>query len=273
MTSHKLNLLENALDSLAESLRKFQEGDAGDKKAYKFTVLHLAHFVELVLKHHVAQKHPLLIFQNPFAKQLDRNKTIGLWEAVNFINNENSESIDSELRADLEWLKKLRNEIEHHKFEMDVPEVRRTVGRLFRSMLVFLETVPDLNLKEKIPENAMSAFKILSDEYEFNRNEAVIKADQIEAESGYDHNDPDARPSRLHCSDCDSNTLVADEAAEYGYKCIFCESETSDLVPVSCSNCGADCELGDMTFWEDEEIGREMRCDYCSGKHLMWKDD
>lgn len=33
--NHKLDLLGNAMDSLEEALKKFEEGDAGDQKAYK----------------------------------------------------------------------------------------------------------------------------------------------------------------------------------------------------------------------------------------------
>lgn len=74
--THQLDLLDNALDSLAEALAKFEEGDAGELKAYKFAVLHMAHFIELVFKHHIAEKHPLLIYKEPFGQKLDRNKTI-----------------------------------------------------------------------------------------------------------------------------------------------------------------------------------------------------
>lgn len=88
MSVHELDLLDNALDSLAEALVKYKEGrEDQNPKAYKFAVLHMSHFVELIFKYHLAEKHPLLIYTNPFAPKVDKNKTIGLWEAVNFINN------------------------------------------------------------------------------------------------------------------------------------------------------------------------------------------
>lgn len=116
MTTHELDLLENAVDSLAEALAKFKDGDNGEPKAYKFAVLHMAHFVELVFKHHIASKHALLIYKDPFAAKVDKNKTITLWDAINFINNEAADTVSPTLRKDLEWLKRLRNEIEHHNF-------------------------------------------------------------------------------------------------------------------------------------------------------------
>lgn len=48
MTTHELDFLENAIDSLAEELAKFEAGDDCEPKAFKFAVLHMAHFVELV---------------------------------------------------------------------------------------------------------------------------------------------------------------------------------------------------------------------------------
>ena len=131
--NHKLDLLGNAMDSLEEALKKFEEGDAGDQKAYKFCVLHMAHFIELIFKHHITEKHPLLIYANPFAPKIDpaTAKTIGLWEAVNFINNEDKDAVSGDFKKDLDWLKRLRNDIEHHKFEMDVATARITIGRLF----------------------------------------------------------------------------------------------------------------------------------------------
>ena len=47
---HQLDLLENAIDSLNEALAKYEQANTGDIKAYKFCVLHLSHFLELILK-------------------------------------------------------------------------------------------------------------------------------------------------------------------------------------------------------------------------------
>ena len=116
---HELGLLENALDSLNEALRKFQAGESGSPRAYKFAVLHFAHSLELLFKYYVTQSHPLLIYKNPFSKSIAKENTIGLWDAVQFLKNE-GKGISADLSKDLEWVKQLRNNIEHHKFEMNV---------------------------------------------------------------------------------------------------------------------------------------------------------
>jgi hypothetical protein len=129
---HKLDLLENAIDSLREALSKYEEGEIKGPSAYKFAVLHFSHFFELLFKHHVAQSHPLLIYKNPFSKKIEKENTIGLWEAVQFLKNEGVD-ISPDFDNDLAWIKKLRNDIEHYKFELDAIEVRTTLGRLIRA--------------------------------------------------------------------------------------------------------------------------------------------
>ena len=183
MATHTLDLLENALDSLAEARAKFEAGDAGDQKAYKFAVLQMAHFVELIFKHHIASKHSLLIYKDPFSKSVDKNKTITLWDAINFINNENSDAISIDLRSDLEWLKRLRNEIEHHKFTMDVAQVRTTLGRLFRSVIDFRKRFTAIDVEATIPTETLATFKVLSDEYE-RELQAALKEVRIPTQAG-----------------------------------------------------------------------------------------
>ena len=46
----ELNLFENAIDSLNEALIKYNEGQEGNTRAFKFCILHLSQFFELILK-------------------------------------------------------------------------------------------------------------------------------------------------------------------------------------------------------------------------------
>lgn len=273
MPIHKLDLLPNALDSLSEALSKFELGDAGDPKAYKFAVLHMAHFIELVFKHHITEKHPLLIYKDPFAPKLDRNKTINLWDAINFINNEDGDAVSKEFRIDLEWLKRLRNEIEHHKFEMDVSKARTTIGRLFRAVLEFLDHHTDVDIRAHIPDETMETFKVLSDEYEFRLRDALKEADEAEVANWSDPSDPDPVPSRLNCDECGNSTLVINEASPTGYRCTMCGNEQSDDLPATCDICGASTTQGELVYWENEGGQTEGRCYYCSGQYHADKND
>lgn len=272
--NHNLDLLGNAVDSLQEALKKFEEGDSGDQKAYKFCVLHMAHFVELIFKHHITEKHPLLIYANPFAQKIDpaTAKTIGLWEAVNFINNEDQDTVAGQFKRDLEWLKRLRNDIEHHKFEMNVAESRITIGRIFRAVLDFLDSYGVVDVEKKIPNETKAIFKVLSDEYQFKLHDAFKKADAVESENDLDPMDQDADPVRLNCEACGNDTLVIDEGSSTGYRCTFCGNEEGESLPASCSNCGQRLTVGDLEIWHDEITGIEFRCYYCSGRYAADRD-
>jgi len=270
MSTHELDLLENALDSLGEALSKFEDGDDGDEKSYKFAVLHMAHFIELVFKHHISSTHHLLIFKNPFAKKLNQNQTIGLWECINFINNEDPTSITADLRKDLEWIKRLRNDIEHHKFTMNVHEVRNTMGRLFRSVMEFLEDYADIDVESHIPAHTKEIFKVLSDEYEFSIRNAIRNADTVEEENP---TGPEAEQVRFDCPDCGHFTLVVNDESSTGFLCTFCGNEESEELLGSCSICGTTVPQGELDYWELDDGGEEARCYYCSGRYHADKDD
>jgi hypothetical protein len=246
--NHKLDLLANAMDSLEEALKKFEEGDGGDLKAYKFCVLHMAQFIELIFKHHITEKHPLLIYTNPFAPKIDpaTSKTIGLWEAVNFLNNEDKDTVSGDFKKDLEWLKRLRNDIEHHKFEMDVTTARVAIGRIFRSVLEFLDAYGAVDVEKQIPDETKDIFKVLSDEYQFKLHDALKKADEVEKENPQDPFDSDAGPIRMECEACGNNTMVVNKESGTGYRCTFCENEDGDDLPANCSNCG---QRGSVRFF------------------------
>ena len=272
--NHKLDLLDNAMDSLEEALKKFEEGDRGDQKAYKFCVLHMAHFIELIFKHHITEKHPLLIYANPFAQKIDTAtaKTIGLWEAVNFINNEDKDAVAGDFRKDLDWLKGLRNDIEHHKFEMDVATARITIGRLFRSVLEFLDSYSVVEVEKRIPDATRKIFKVLSDEYQFKLHDAFKTADEVESANPVDPMDPDADPVRMECEGCGNDTMVVNQESGSGYRCTFCANEDGDDLPASCSCCGQRLTAGDLETWHDDVTGVEYRCYYCSGGYAADRD-
>lgn len=269
MENHDLDLLGNAIDSLVEALEKFEQGDKGNRKAYKFAVLHMAHFVELIFKHHITQKHPLLIYARPFDERLNTQKTIGLWEAINFINNEDAGAVSKEFRQDLNWLKNLRNQIEHHRFEMNVGEVRSTMGRLFRSMMLFIDDYTDLEVASEIPRQVRETFKVLSDEYELKVRDAHMEAEAVERAT---KSSPfENRPAvRVNCDWCGHFTMVVNTESPTGFRCTLCGEETSDDIPSACDWCHEVLTRGELyrdTIEENGEQREVCRCYRCSGNY------
>lgn len=248
MSKHELDLLENAVDSLNEALRKYQEGIAGNSGAFKFAILHFSHFIELLLKHYVTLSHPLLIYKNPFSKNIQKENTIGVWEAVQFLKNEGHD-IPDEFNKDLEWFKKLRNDIEHHKFSLDIDEVKSVLGRLMQAVNEFNDVVDSFTLKEHVESKLLETFENLADEYKARLAAAREKAaKESDLDFGY------------NCWCCGNYGTVTCNGGVY--KCHFCGEETKEL---ECCVCGGKMPEYDATLWNDDH---PPHIDYiCEGCH------
>lgn len=232
MAKHELDLLANAVDSFNEALSKYRAAESGDVPAYKFAIVHFSHFLELLFKYYVTQSHPLLIYKNPFAKDVERQPTIGLWEAVQFLRNE-GHAFNPNFMKDLEWIKNLRNNIEHHKFTMDLREVRLTLGRLTQALLEFNDSVADFDIRDHVDSKNLGVFETLSDVYK-----AEVAAARKQAEEESDEVD-----DCLYCGN-DTAALVDGE-----YKCYYCQ-ETDPIL--DCCVCGGADRRGNMSLWNEE---------------------
>lgn len=246
MAKHELELLPNALDSFNEALAKYRAAEDGDARAYKFAILHFAHFLELLFKHYVTQAHPLLIYKNPFAANLEKQQTIGLWEAVQFLHNEGHQ-IEASFKKDLEWLKNLRNNIEHHKFAMDLSEVRTTLGRLTQALREFNDYVSDFDIAEHITPENLELFTTLSDEYK-----AAIAAAEKRAEEEADDGEA------VHCNNCFNRTAARKGRA---FKCFYCEHDDPLL---DCCVCGIVERKSEMSVWDD--VHEDYICHGCQDR-------
>lgn len=243
---HELGLLENAIDSLREALQKFEEGSTTNISAYKFSILHFSHFFELLFKYYVTQAHPLLIYKNPFSKNIAKENTIGLWEAVQFLRNEGKE-IDKDFNNDLEWMKRLRNQIEHYKFEMDVVEVRRTLGRLIRATSEFNDEHSLLDITTLLGPTHLKIFNELDDEYKSN-----LATARFEAKS----KTQDGTHECYICGELNTAAIIDDKL-----ECFFCGESEGILV---CCQCRGKYRQEYMYVWNDEHPPDiDYMCEYC----------
>ncbi|WNO10499.1 hypothetical protein [Teredinibacter sp. KSP-S5-2] len=247
MAKIELDLLENATDSLNEALTKYTEGKNGNLKAFKFAILHFSHFFELLLKYYVSESHPLLIYKNPFSKKIEKENTIGIWDAVQFLKNE-GHGVSKQFEDDLRWFKELRNDIEHHKFSLDVEEAKSTLGRLMQTINEFNETVASFELKDHVDKELISEFEILADEYKAKVAQAIEDAEKIGGvENGY------------YCSCCGiAGTMSLTDGV---YKCHFCNEECDE---VECSVCGINIPEYEGQIWNDDHPPHvDYICDSC----------
>ena len=243
MAIHSQDLLENAADSFNEALQKYREAVAGNNRAYKFAILHYAHFLELLFKHYVSESHSLLIYKNPFSKKIENEQTIGLWEAVQFLKNEGRE-IDPDFIKDLEWIKRLRNDIEHHRFSMDINEVRLTIGRLTQALTSFHSEYGSFDLEEIVGTPNLDVFNELADEYKAAIARARVQANE-ESEDDEGHFCP-------HCGNDGTAAYIERNTAEYRerqYECKYC-GEIDALT--ECCICGETIRESEGELWNDE---------------------
>ncbi|WP_409068369.1 hypothetical protein ACFLKB_13040 [Clostridium sp. FAM 1755] len=85
----RLNLLENAMDSLSEAIDYYVNGKTyADERCYKFCVIMLYHSAELILKEILVREHKTLIYEQiDHYKNGKGTKTIGLRVALMRVRN------------------------------------------------------------------------------------------------------------------------------------------------------------------------------------------
>ncbi|USE39532.1 hypothetical protein [Endozoicomonas sp. SCSIO W0465] len=211
---YKLTIVQNAIDSLNESLSKFEQGQNGDIKAHKFAILHMAHFVELTLKYSVQKYTPHLVYSDVY-RNLNKSKfktehgidNLNIVEAYEklasngyefnkLLKNSRPHTItvsdaveinkchkctktgvlflDSELEDCIDSIKDLRNDIEHFDFSFNPKEVRLKLGYLIREITPFIDCMDLYDMDLALNEDRQEVFETLSDEYEQNLKEAQI---------------------------------------------------------------------------------------------------
>ncbi|MFI0472206.1 hypothetical protein ACGLWX_05705 [Halomonas sp. HMF6819] len=288
----KFDIKANAIDSFNEALTKYEQGQGGDLKAFKFSITHLAHSIELVLKMYLQSLDDNLVFSKCYKEVLKRSKMdeTDLLSAFNALEGEGydfgkliqghasphtvtveqvlsiakcevcgvtgNHFVDQDFIDDINWMKDLRNSIEHFEFEFTAKEVRLCVGRLVRGLVEFTDIFSLFDLDEEVGEDRIHTFKVLADEYEHALSEANISVSEQKhlLFSG-------VRPKYqmfiewnvYTCPSCGNDTMIPNDDSSTGYRCTLegCENEESEDIEVDCDICSTPWPNGEMTSWED----------------------
>ena len=269
--SYALSLLQNALDSLNEGLTQYRAFLSGRMRASKFAVLHFSHYLELLLKHCVAQI-------DEEALWISSTKTIGAQEALELLVKEGV-SIPATFRADFKWFKNLRNNVEHFEFSLDADRVRQSVARLLYDADLILNACNEvIDFPAALETSNLGVFAELSREYAARLRVAIQKAKEAE-NAAYRGVRPKFRDQvQFHVGECDScgqETFITNDSSPTGYQCTFCEEQYSDDMPMDCTLCGMPWTRGELTFienWTDEGHS-ENACPRCLHHPDYVKDD
>ncbi|RJX32807.1 MAG: hypothetical protein C4516_03450 [Oxalobacter sp.] len=309
--AYQLNIKENAIDSFNEALEKYHIGASGNVRAYKFAILHMAHFLELVLKMYVqtldlnliywtnfnqlqkeAERVPLDLLKCLLNKQ-EANYSFPLPQATQrpprTITVDNALALaklercgvtgelflDQEFIDDINWLKGIRNNIEHYQFELNPKDVRLCIGRIVRCAQEFCDIFSLLELAETISKENLELYRLLADEYEHRLHEAKLEVKEKEylAFKGIRYKYYNFVDWRVYeCPECNEETLIPEEESITGYRCTHCGNEESEDLDVDCDCCGAPAPQCEMEQFEVEDGSLEWRCYYCSGAYAADRD-
>ena len=130
-------LVENALDSLRESMAYYTEGDeTHNVNQYKFSILLAAHCAELLLKEILRRNHPALLFENidvVNSLEDDDNQTVGYRVAIQRVKR--LCKIDMRhYENNLVELGRVRNQIQHYKCVINGAYHKELMARAFSSI-------------------------------------------------------------------------------------------------------------------------------------------
>lgn len=154
----KLSLLENAYDSLNESLVKVALA-VETPGQWKFAVLNLVHALELFLKHRLHEEHRLLLFEN-----VDRpTRTVSLERALDRLKSVDV-TIEPRDVAAIGQAIKWRNAITHYETDLRLQEVRENYLLIFEFLDSFHLTHFEGGLTQHITaSNVSTAAQIIRD--------------------------------------------------------------------------------------------------------------
>lgn len=131
----KLNIIENAMDSLREAIRYYRDGvKYEDERCFKYCVLLLSHSAELCLKEVLLREHKVLIYDNIDDARIEEDRiTINFKTALNRIKNICNINLGPYYTY-IENLALYRNEIQHYKCEVNYEYCRILLTSSFSAM-------------------------------------------------------------------------------------------------------------------------------------------
>lgn len=145
-TPLRLSLIENAYDSLNESLASVERAQH-DPTRWKFAVLHLVHAVELVVKQRLFNEHELLIWEN-----VDNpGRTASLEKALTRLTHIRASIPPSDLNA-IKTAIRWRNSITHYEVDLIAEEVRENYLLIFEFLDSFHSAHFDGSLSEHVAD-------------------------------------------------------------------------------------------------------------------------
>jgi hypothetical protein len=228
-------IYENAIDSLRIGMEFFLKEDGYSSR--KHAILTVFHAIELLLKERLAQTNPLLIYKNIDAKITHDAMTVGAREALTRLENLGL-GIPAEEKRTIENIQRVRNRIEHHRYDHNEKEDDGVIASSLKFILYFVEFVLERKLDGKIEGKVLRDFNHRVFEYNESYSLAEHRLRQWAKKEWPDWNEeeedsPDEFGGTMRCPECRQEWLVI------GYHdkpvCFWCNTS---IDADCCEDCG-----------------------------------
>lgn len=157
----RLNVLQNAYDSIEESLRCFERSE-DQPTAMKFAVIHAAQGIELLLKARLAQEHATLVWTDP--GKPDKH-TVTVDAALARLRACGVE-FEAELVGRLKSASDLRNAFVHYEIEAEEQQIRRRFVDLIEFAHTFHLSAFEEELHDHLHEDLYPAEAYAMEEFQ-----------------------------------------------------------------------------------------------------------
>lgn len=140
-------IFDNAVDSLRIGFEFFKQERSYSSR--KHAILTVFHAIELFLKERLFQTNPILIYKNIDAKITDDSITVGFRDILIRLENIGV-SFPKDQVAAIERIQKIRNRIEHHRYDHNEQEDELVIAEALKVILYFVEFVLEKRLGDGI---------------------------------------------------------------------------------------------------------------------------
>lgn len=243
-----ISLEDNAFGSLEHGVEHFL---GGSKRDLKFTVLHIFHAVELLLKARLAKEHPLLILQRP-EDDREHGHTVDYFVMLKRLKNLGVKFSREEMKS-LDFLHGVRNKIEHRELADNRIQIEDYIARAVKLLDRFVSQELGIRLKDRIEVRLYK--EMLQVMYSYEERQQIIQGEIHDALPG--------RPKEqldyvlMACENCEEEAvLVPDPTSEdNSVHCFACETRFDYF---TCDNCGTPVLLSSPSDEREDDI-----CDAC----------
>lgn len=228
-----MDLIKNAENSMNHAVEHLEEGGSN---SFKYPILDTIHALELLFKEKLNKVNPAFVWQDVDKYPSINAKTVNIDTAINRLEKIVKIEFDEEKKITIKRLKKIRNLIQHYKFEINLDEAKNLIGKVISIIIEFSDNELNLDWGKKLHDYEKWAY--LLEYYEFYITHAKKHEDDLREEGSPVTGCP-------HCA-----------ALTYNMKTDTCKLCGHEDEMHECQYCGE-------SFFESENPGCEFVCESC----------